>query len=109
MTFQEELRALLRKHEMDLIAIFMGLRRNPVGVVDLCTLVTQGSSFLATLGWRTQSFGIEFGVTLCFSGRHPGLIIPLAPRVLGVPLQVAAHALAFSASCRSGLVPPGRA
>src|SRR5438093_10680357 len=29
--------------------------RNPVGVVVGRGMVTQGSSFLATLGWRTQS------------------------------------------------------
>src|SRR5437879_986064 len=28
---------------------------NPVGVVDFFLACTQGSSFLATLGWRTQS------------------------------------------------------
>src|SRR5437879_4558043 len=30
-------------------------RRNPVGVGDFSLAVTQGSSFLAALGWRTQS------------------------------------------------------
>src|SRR6266568_672727 len=30
-------------------------RRNPVGVGDVLRARTQGSSFLATLGWRTQS------------------------------------------------------
>ena len=30
--------------------------RNPVGVVMVCAMFPKGSSFLATLGWRTQSF-----------------------------------------------------
>jgi hypothetical protein len=34
--------------------IARGVCRNPVGVDDLSSF-TQGSSFLATLGWRTQS------------------------------------------------------